>query len=317
MLTARAAFVLAALALTPALIACDQKPEPGDEGSGTEVDDSEGDGSSGDTTGGDTTGGDTTDDTTAGSTSEPVPADRECTEELFGTSRTCAGGIQYCATDYGYPEEKLFWGPCLAEPACTPGATQECLECELGADGQPTWIETCGGESTPLVMSFAAGPVRYDSSASSFDLGPACGATDWPTAATPWLALDRDGTGAIEAGNELFGSATVLRTGSLADNGFTALAELDHDRDGRISASDPAFARLLLWADHDADRRSTAWELTPLSAAGVVAIGLTYRNDARCDHRSNCEVERAAFTYRDARGREQVGEVVDVHLSCQ
>src|SRR5690606_13463790 len=148
----------------------------------------------------------------------------------------------------------------------------------------------------------------------SFDLGPACGATDWPTAATPWLALDRDGSGAIEAGSELFGSATVLGRGVLADNGFTALAALDHNRDGRITAADPAFSRLLLWADHDADRRSTAWELTPLADLGVIAIGLTYREDPRCDDRSNCEVERAAFTFRDALGRERVGEIIDVHL---
>ncbi|HEY8376020.1 MAG TPA: calcium-binding protein, partial [Nannocystis sp.] len=179
------------------------------------------------------------------------------------------------------------------------------------------WVDNCDDTTTPLVLQFDRGPVRFASSSAVFDLGPQCGATDWPHPTTPWLALDRDGSGAIESGHELFGSATVLRNGVLADNGFVALAELDHDHDGRISATDPAFRRLLLWADHDGDRRSSAWELTPIADAGVIAIGLSYRNDARCDDRANCEIERATFTFKNAHGHEQVGEVIDVHLACQ
>ncbi len=217
------------------------------------------------------------------------------------------------------PGRQALWGPCLAEPTCNPGDEQGCLTCDLQADGQPQWVDYCddGGTTTPLVFNFGADPVRYHSTAASFDLGPACGATDWPTAVTPWLAFDRDDSGAIEAGRELFGSATVLRGGSLADNGFSALAELDQDRDGKISASDPAFARLLLVGR---PRRRPPLHLVgadPHHLLGIVAIGLTYRADSRCDGRSNCEIERAAFTYRDALGRERVGEVVDVHLACQ
>ena len=104
--------------------------------------------------------------------------------------------------------------------------------------------------------------------------------------------------------------------GGLADNGFTALAELDQDCDGRISASDPAFARLLLWADHNADRRLTALELTPSPPPASSPSASPTATTSRCDGRSNCEVERAAFTYRDALGRESVGEVVDVRLPC-
>lgn len=314
---ARVVLVLAALAVTPALLACDKlepEPEGGTDAAATTS------GATEAATESPTDGTDGTDgDTTTTGAFDHVPADSACSEEILGRTRACTGGIQYCATDNGYPDVSLFWGPCLADPVCVPGEVgDDCLECFLDIDGVPAQFDNCGGGSTtPLVLSFGAEPVRYDSSAAAFDLGPQCGATDWPSAATPWLALDRDGSGGIEAGRELFGSATVLKRGGLADNGFTALAELDHDRDGRISASDPAFARLLLWADHDGDRRSTAWELTPIAEAGIIAIGLTYRNDERCDARSNCEIERAAFTYRDILGRERAGEIVDVHLSCQ
>ncbi len=68
--------------------------------------------------------------------------------------------------------------------------------------------------------------------------------------------------------------------------------------------------------DQDLDRRSTGWELTPVTTAGLVSIELTYASDRRCDARANCEVERAAFTFRDAIGRTRTG-VVDVHLACQ
>lgn len=240
-------------------------------------------------------------------------ADAPCDAETFESKRPCADGVQYCAHDGA----TYAWGTCIAEPTCEPGAENGCDQCELDAQGVPYWNTLACGGTTPLALRFDDAPVRFAMSAATFDLGPECGATDWLEAATPWLALDRDGSGAIEGGHELFGSATVLRDGARADNGFTALAELDADRDGRIDANDPDFARLVLWADHDADRRSTLWELTPVATAGLVAVDLDYRRDRRCDARGNCEIERAAFTFRDALGRPRTGEVVDVHLACQ
>ena len=244
---------------------------------------------------------------------ELVDEDTSCNAENFEAKRGCHDGVEYCA----HTGSEYLWGTCVAEPACEPGAERECGVCELDVDGVPYWSDTCGASSTPLALRFDDAPVRFAMSSGTFDLGPECGATDWLEAATPWLALDRDGSGAIEGGHELFGSATVLRDGARADHGFVALAELDSDRDGRIDASDPDFARLVLWADHDADRRSTLWELTPVATAGLVAIDLDYRRDRRCDARGNCEIERAAFTFRDALGRTRTGEVVDVHLACQ
>jgi hypothetical protein len=132
-----------------------------------------------------------------------------------------------------------------------------------------------------------------------------------------WLALDRDGDGAIADGSELFGSMTVLSSGRRARNGFEALRELDEDGDGRITPADSGFARLLLWSDEDGDRVSGRGELRSLASFGVVSIDLDYGVDLRCDARGNCEVERASFRWFDASGAERVGAIVDVHLRDQ
>jgi hypothetical protein len=188
-------------------------------------------------------------------------------------------------------------------------------------DGLTYWDECSidsSAASTPLVLSFDGSSVHYETTmVGAFDVtgrGMSV-ATDWPAARTPWLALDRDGDGRIESGAELFGSATTLAAGGLADNGFTALRELDDDGDGRITAADAAFSRLLLWSDVDANRSSDGSELTSLAQHGIVSIDLDYTVERRCDSRNNCEVERASFRFRDDSGRTRSGAVIDVHLA--
>jgi hypothetical protein len=214
------------------------------------------------------------------------------------------------------------WGECHAIE-CMPGDHQGCGElgsqdCVL-SDGIPVWGECI--EGTPLVLSFdGAEPVMSDASAApAFDIGTggACIQTDWPAAETPWLALDRDGSGTIDGGHELFGSGTVLASGRRAQHGFVALAELDSNGDGRITKGDERFEELVLWADHDRDKRSTTMEHESLGSRGIVAIALQWRDERVCDERGNCGVERAKLTFVGAGGRLSVGEVVDVHLACQ
>lgn len=168
---------------------------------------------------------------------------------------------------------------------------------------------------TPLVVAFdnqpiefvAAGPERF-----AFVPGEPV-ATDWPTAATPWIALDLDGDGAITSGAELFGSSTALAGGATARNGFEALAALDASGDGTLDARDPMFAGLVLWSDRNGDRHSTPDELRPLASV-VTAIPLAHTVDARCNARGACEGERGALRWRDATGAEHVGAVVDVYV---
>jgi hypothetical protein len=190
-----------------------------------------------------------------------------CNEAHFEASRACGDGVAFCGTD---PDSEAYsWGICVEAPECMPedNSAGTCEQCQLDDEGVP-YIDysACGGD-TPLVLSFDGAAVEYGSGGRPFALGR-CAATDWPTAVTPWLALDRDHSGQIDGGHELFGSATRLRGGQLADQGFAALAELDANGDGTISSDDPGFAELVLWADHDGDRRSTGLELQPLAAMG-------------------------------------------------
>ncbi|KYF66342.1 calcium-binding protein [Sorangium cellulosum] len=224
-------------------------------------------------------------------------------------------------------EEGVVEGEEEAESACKIGDSRDCTMnggggfelCE-DVEGVPTWTGCqSSSSSTPLVLSFDQRPIEYlTAMTGAFDLTGlgATIATDWPTAATPWLAIDRDGNGAIDGGEELFGSATVLSSGARADNGFTALRELDTDGDGRITARDEAWSRLVLWSDSDANRASSAGELEPIASRGLVAIELSYGRERRCDGRGNCEVERAAFTFSDG-AVTRTGAVVDVHLRWQ
>jgi len=88
------------------------------------------------------------------------------------------------------------------------------------------------------------------------------------------LVWDRNSNGTIDTGAELFGDFTVLPNGTLAPNGFAALAALDANGDGVIDASDPAFAELKLWRDVSKDGVSQGGEFITLAEAGIVSLNL-------------------------------------------
>ena len=122
------------------------------------------------------------------------------------------------------PEPESVVGPDEAKVARLPGdrVAQFCRD-----EFTPPTCET------PLVVAFDGQPIDFAPAGHgrfAFVVGePAT--TDWPTAVTPWIALDLDGDGAITSGAELFGSSTVLANGARASNGFAALAELDANHD--------------------------------------------------------------------------------------
>jgi hypothetical protein len=248
------------------------------------------------------------------------------------------GDLQPCVAGEGEPgiqrcmpagrDFAPFWGAC-APAVCEPGSEQNCgLEGELSDWTMQCFVNEIGianwdwyACNTPLVLSFDGREPAFSAplaAAAAFDVGGrgVCTSSDWPAADTPWLARDLDRNGAIDGGHELFGSGTILGSGQRARHGFVALAELDADGDGFITPQDPAWPELLLWSDHDGDRRSSGWELLPLDAYGVDSLALGYHVAPVCDGRGNCGRERAAFTFR--RGLSStVGQIVDVHLACE
>lgn len=99
--------------------------------------------------------------------------------------------------------------------------------------------------------------------------------TGWVGKDDALLVWDRNANGRIDTGAELFGDFTPLPNGTLAPNGFAALAALDANGDGMLDARDPAFAELRLWRDASQDGQSDSGELLSPTETGIVSISLT------------------------------------------
>lgn len=128
--------------------------------------------------------------------------------------------------------------------------------------------------------------------------------TGWVGGGDALLVWDRNANGRIDTGAELFGDFTPLPNGTLAPNGFAALAALDANGDGVIDASDPAFAQLRLWRDASPeggapDGLTGEGELISLAEAGIVALDLahTLRNQGLAN--GNTLSREGSFTRAD------------------
>jgi hypothetical protein len=111
-----------------------------------------------------------------------------------------------------------------------------------------------------------------------------------------FLTFDRNGNGAIDDGEELFGNVTPVpgtTPPARAVHGFDALASLEHPSygasrvDGRIDARDAAYQKLLLWTDRNHDGLSQPPELKKASDEGLVSIETRYRESKRVDQHGN------------------------------
>ena len=93
----------------------------------------------------------------------------------------------------------------------------------------------------------------------------------WLSRDAAWLVYDQKQTGRVTSALQLFGNVTFWL---FWENGYQALATLDDNADGQLTGTE--LRHLALWRDANANGISEAGEVTPVSAAGIVALSCKY-----------------------------------------
>ena len=128
-------------------------------------------------------------------------------------------------------------------------------------------------------------------------------ATAWIEKDDGLLALDKNGNGKIDNGNELFGDKTVSvgaygYTGKTAENGFEALKEFDSNSDNVIDEKDKDFDKLLLWQDLNTNGLTEEGELKTLKEHNIKSIDLRYK-ETQIDNNGNLIKQTSTVTFND------------------
>lgn len=196
----------------------------------------------------------------------------------------------------GTPSGACF---CANNSLMAPGDGLGCqdtgISCPAGSTGSGG---SCCWYSSPIVLDIDGDGFDMTNYANGvqFDLSGKGWATQtsWTSADSDeaWLTLDRNQSGRIESGLELFGDACEQPAGQNPRNGFSALAVFDlpengGNGDGKITRRDRVFKKLRLWQDRNHNGLSEAEELFRLPALDVVALFLNYQESRRTDEFGN------------------------------
>lgn len=134
----------------------------------------------------------------------------------------------------------------------------------------------------------------------------------WTGAGDGLLVWDRNNDGLITSGAELLGNQTLLPDGTLAANGFAALAAYDNG-DGQITAADQIYVNLGVWRDENGNGEVESGELTSLADWGVTAISTAWVDSTFVDPAGNAHRQIGTFVMNGtSRGAADVWFSVDL-----
>jgi len=222
-----------------------------------------------------------------------------------------ASPLYVCTYKFPYCQEVLQGATGSTE--CSTWQYTDCGHTPPPAAGRPPWCSDLDGHChaapqdcttyeqpccSPLVINMGNGPWKFSGTSDPvlFDLAGhgATGLTTWTKrdSEIAFLALDRDGDGAITSGRELFGDWTRDPADRTESNGFVWLASYDRDGDGFVSDDDPIWPSLLLWADRNHDGVSQPTELMRVADSQIAALDTVYTTTDRADKHGN------AFRYK-------------------
>jgi hypothetical protein len=176
--------------------------------------------------------------------------------------------------------------------------------------------EYCEKQYSPIVLDIEGNGISLSGAEDGvyFDLNDEGSAirTGWTAGADDaFLVRDLNNNRRIDSGAELFGSATRLKNGKRAPNGFEAMKELDSDQDGKLTAKDNEWRSLLLWFDKNHNGLTDKGELKSLRDYGVESMNLNYIEMMEIDNYGNQTRERSTFTRRVS-GRLKAQLIIDV-----
>jgi methionine-rich copper-binding protein CopC len=209
----------------------------------------------------------------------------------FVTGRTYYGQLNYpSGASYRLKNSLIYNGPGVT-PTETNILTSP-LVLDLNGDGVQT-TDTANGVQFDL---FNSGTPQK---------------TSWVDKHDGLLAIDLNSDGLVNSGAELLGSSTLLADGSVASDGWAALAGMDSNMDGKIDLSDANFDKLRVWVDADTDGMTDAGELKTLADVGIVSFDVAHDNSVT---QQNGNVLQGVSKYTTTSG--ETRDVVDVWLQA-